>query len=185
MSFLKKLYKRPKKKEDFKISSTLDRLEEEGFKPLIKSDILEGRLSEVHKALEKMLVEDGEKQVKFKGELVDSVFRLIFVVSSAWLRSMDNPWLAHKINCYIQNYRELRNSPEFLDVLFEESMAMLNLSFTNIDVEPLRPIIIQTMPQFGGGWPTTMPTSGGKTSETYEPKPKGGPYKKEMSSKVE
>lgn len=149
--FLSKIRSKREKKarEKFEHKTIMDRLEEEGFKPLIKGDILEGRIAEVHATLQKVLKSNGQDQLEWKGELIDGVFRLIFVVSSAWLRSMDNAWLSHKINCFIQNYRELRHNREFLDMLFEEAMAILNISFTNIDVEPLRPIIIQSMP-FGG-----------------------------------
>ena len=149
MSFLKDLITKRKAKketEKFKISTTLDRLEEEGFKPLIKADILEGRIKLISDTLDKVLKSNGEDKLEFKGELVDQTYKLFMVTSSAWARSMDNPWLAHRINCFIRLYQTLRNSPAFLDDLFKCACILINVTFTNIDVEPLRPIIIQSFP---------------------------------------
>ncbi|RLI46922.1 hypothetical protein DRO69_02020 [Candidatus Bathyarchaeota archaeon] len=155
MSFLIRYLHRRKKnqKEKFEHKTVLDRLEEEGFKPLIKSDILEGRLLEIRNTLDKILKSDGNDQLKFKGKLVDEAYKLFMVCSSAWARSMDNPWLAHRINCFIKLYKTVRNSPAYLDDLFMCACILINVTFTNIDVEPLRPIIIQTIPMKKGIYP--------------------------------
>jgi len=59
---------------------------------------------------------------------------------------------------------------------------------TNIDVEPLTPIVIQTQPQYGGGFSQTLPSSGGRVSETYPSemvrRPRGGPYPKQLDTNV-
>lgn len=131
--------------EKFSVKSVLDRLEEEGLKPLIKGDILEGRL----KDLKKTLTEVSKALAKAKtpekqAEAVDKAHYLVFYISSAWLRSMENPWLADKMNDFIEQFSEVRHIPEFLDMLLDEAKAIINLAFTNIDVEPLRPIVLQT-----------------------------------------
>lgn len=148
-SIVNKFRKRKKKDDEtFRVESVMDRLEKEGFKPLIKSDILEGRIKELKEGLKNVLskLNKAESQEKM-GEGVDEAVQLVYVISSPWLRSMENRWLAHKINCFIENYRECRRIPAFLDMLVEEAKAIINMSFTNIDVEPLRPIIIQTGPR--------------------------------------
>ena len=92
-------------------------------------------------------VNNPTKTDEEKGEAIDELMRLTFLVASPWLRSMDNRWLSHKMNCFIQNYREWRVIPEFFDHLVEEAQAIINLAFCNIDIEPLTPIIIQTVGQ--------------------------------------
>lgn len=139
---------KPKPDEKFRVSSVLDKLADEGFKPLIKSDVLDSRRMSIDQELADILttVYNPTKKLKEKGEAIDKLMRLVFLVASPWLRGMDNRWLSYKVNCFIQNYREWRKIPEFYDHLLEEAKAIINLSMTNIDVEPLTPIIIFTGP---------------------------------------
>jgi len=114
---------------------------------------------------------------------------LVMDIGSPWLRSMDNPWLAHKVNCFLELYAELRSIPEFLGLLVTCASAIINLSMTNIDVEPLTPIIIQTLQPYGQfGFGETLPSSGGRISETYKGemvrRPRGGPYPNQLDSDV-
>ena len=185
---------RGKRKEEtdgkFRVSTLLDELAEEGFRPLIKADVLDSRRKSIDEELARLLVavNNPTKKDEEKGEAVDQLMQLTFLVASPWLRSMDNAWLSHKINCFVQNYREWRTMPEFYDHLVEEALAIINLAFTNIDVEPLKPLIIQTQPQYGGGFGQTLPSSGWRVSETYPSemvkRPKGGPYPKQLDTDV-
>lgn len=136
--------------EKFSVKSVLDRLEEEGLKPLLKGDVLEKRINELKTQL-KEVAEELAKAKTFdqKGKAVDKAHNLVFYVASAWLRSMENPWLADKVNDFIEQYREFRKPklPDALGMLVDEAKAIINLAFTNIDVEPLRPIVLQTGPR--------------------------------------
>ena len=138
---------RKPKQEKFRTSYVFDRLEKEGFKPLIKNDQLENRRERLRESLAVTLDSlNHAKTVEEKGQAVDEAYVLVMDIASPWLRSMDNSWLAHKVNCFIELYREFRNIPEWLDLLVSCASAIINLSMTNIDVEPLTPIIIQAMP---------------------------------------
>jgi len=154
---------RGKRKEEdgkFRVSTVLDELAEEGFRPLIKADVLDSRRISIDQELARLLVavNNPTKKDEEKGEAVDELVQLTFLVACPWLRSMDNAWLSHKINCFVQNYREWRTMPEFYDHLVEEALAIINLAFTNIDVEPLKPLIIQTQPSYGG-YSSVIPSS--------------------------
>ena len=138
-----KMRRRPRTDEQFQTSSVLQRLEKEGFRPIVKSDILEGRTKEIRQNLSFILqVLQGPYTDKQKGAAVDEIHTLMMVVGSPWLRSMDNPWLAHKVNCFLELYAELRPIPEFLGLLVTCATAIINLSMTNVDVEPLTPILV-------------------------------------------
>ena len=138
-----KMRRRPQTDEQFQTSSVLQRLEKEGFKPIVKSDILEGRTKEIRQNLSFILqVLQGPYTDKQKGAAVDEIHTLMMTTASPWLRSMDNPWLAHKVNCFLELYAELRPIPEFLGLLVTCATALINMSMTNIDVEPLTPILI-------------------------------------------
>jgi hypothetical protein len=138
-----KIRRRSRSDETFKTSSVISRLEAEGFKPLIKSDVLDARTKRIKEELDAILqILSGPYSVKNKGLAVDAVYTLMMTTASPWLRSMDNPWLAHKVNCFIELYDEFRNIPEYLGMLVTCASAIINLSMTNIDIEPLTPIVI-------------------------------------------
>lgn len=145
-----KMRKRPRTNEEFKTSSVLERLEKEGFKPIIKSDILEGRIKEIRGNLNVILqILGGQYSVEEKGVAVDEVHTLLMTVASPWLRSMDNPWLAHKVNLFLELYAEFRYIPEWLGLLITCACAIINLAMCNIDIEPLTPIILQAAQPYG------------------------------------
>ena len=145
-----KMRKRPRTNEQFKTSTALERLENEGFKPIIKSDILEGRTKEIRGNLNVILqILGGPYSIEEKGIAVDEVHTLLMTVASPWLRSMDNPWLAHKVNLFLELYAEFRYIPEFLGFLITCACAIINQSMCNIDIEPLVPIIIQAVQPYG------------------------------------
>jgi hypothetical protein len=138
-----KMRRRPKSDERFQVSSVISRLEEQGFKPIIKSDILESRVKEIRENLNVILqILGGNYSVKTKGVAVDEVHTLLMTTASPWLRSMDNPWLAHKVNCFLELYAEFRYIPEYLGMLITCATAIINMAMCNIDVEPLTPILI-------------------------------------------
>lgn len=134
--------KKPKQ-EEFKTSHVFERLEKQGFKPLIKNDQLESRRDRMRESLAVTLDSlNHAKTVEEKGKAVDEAYVLVMDIAGPWLRSMDNSWLAHKVNCFIELYAEFRYIPEWLGLLISCASAIINLSMTNIDVEPLTPIII-------------------------------------------
>ena len=138
-----KMRRRPKTNEQFKTSTVLERLEKEGFKPIIKSDILEGRIKEIRKNLNVILqILGGQFTIEEKGVAVDEVHTLLITTASPWLRSMDNPWLGHKVNMFLELYAEFRYIPEYLGLLITCACAIINMAFCNIDIEPLTPILI-------------------------------------------
>ena len=138
-----KMWKRPRSDEQFKTSSVISRLEEEGFKPIIKSDILEGRTKQMRSDLNNILqILGGNYNVDEKGVAVDQLHVLLMTTGVPWLRSMDNPWLSHKVNCFLELYAEYRPIPEWLGLLTTCATAIITMSYTNIDVEPMTPIVI-------------------------------------------
>jgi hypothetical protein len=135
--------KRPRTDEQFKTSSVLERLEREGFKPIIKSDILEGRIKEIRENLNVILqILGGQYTDEEKGVAVDEVHTLLMTTASPWLRSMDNPWLAHKVNMFLELYGEFRYIPEYLGMLITCACAIINMAMCNVDIEPMVPILI-------------------------------------------
>jgi len=184
-----KMRKRPRTDEQFKTSTALERLEREGFRPIVKADILENRVKEIRENLNAILqILGGPYSTEEKGVAVDAIHTLLITTASPWLRSMDNPWLAHKINMFLELYGEFRYIPEYLGMLITCACSLINLAMCNIDIEPLVPIIIQTQLQYGGGFGQTLPSSGGRVSETYPSemvkRPKGGPYPKQLDTDV-
>jgi len=163
-----KMRRRPRTDEQFQTSSVLQRLEKEGFKPIVKSDVLEGRTKEIRQNLNMILQILGSSQYsnEEKGVAVDEIHTLMMTTASPWLRSMDNPWLAHKVNCFLELYAELRPIPEFLGLLVTCAIALINMSMTNIDVEPLTPIIISP----GAQKETRVIQEGEERKETKEKK---------------
>lgn len=158
-----------KKKEEFTIKTVFDRLEEEGFKPLIKSDILEKRVREMKMTYREVInALNTARTDEERGIAVDKAHSLVFFIASPWLRSMENPWLANKINDFCEQWAECRAIPAFLDMLVVEAKAIINLSFANLDVEPLHPIILTALSQRDYYPPWQMPTWPTKEGEKGE-----------------
>lgn len=130
----------------FQAKTVLGRLEEEGFKPLIKADVLESRIKEVRATLAKQL-EEGDL-----GDFVDNIYNLFFTVGSAWFRSMENKFLARKVNAFLKRYNMERDidSKVALRILVREGLYLVNLAFAGLDVTPLTPIIINAGPRRRG-----------------------------------
>jgi len=138
-----KIRNKKPKEETFKTSHIFDRLEQQGFKPLIKNDQLEHRMDRLRESMAATLDSlNHAKTVEDRGKAVDEAYVLVMDIGSPWLRSMDNSWLAHKVNCFIELYAEFRYIPEWLGLLITCASAIINLSMTNIDIEPMTPIII-------------------------------------------
>lgn len=134
--------KKPKQ-EEFKTSHVFERLEKQGLKPLIKNDQLENRRDRMRESLAVTLDSlNHAKNEEEKGKAVDEAYVLVMDIAGPWLRSMDNSWLAHKVNCFIELYAEFRSMPEWLGLLVSCASAIINLSMTNIDIEPMIPIIL-------------------------------------------
>lgn len=156
-----KLANKPKSEEQFKTSRVFDRLEKQGFKPLIKNDQLEGRRDRIRESLALTLdALNNAKNAKEKGQAVDEAYILLLDIAGPWLRSMDNAWLAGKVNDFLQLYSEFRSIPGYLGLLVACVSSIINLSMTNIDVEPLTPIIIQTWQQQPSGVHTKTDSTG-------------------------
>jgi len=74
-----------------------------------------------------------------------------------------------------------------LDIhVFNDAHLILLQAYSGADVRERWATVINQPPAWGtgGGFGTTMPTSGGDVSETYPRKPQGGPYPETRSSKV-
>lgn len=133
-------------KEGFQAKSAVDRLADEGFRIIISTEVLEGRVGHQSDTIEK-----GFK--KPEGEFVDDIYRLYFATSAAWFRSMENEDLAERVEAFLERYnleRDLK-STEALRQLRQEGLYLINKSYVNMDVEPLRPFVIQTQGGYGGG----------------------------------
>lgn len=142
--------RRGKKKDNevFHVKTRMERLGEEGLRQVIKSDVTEARVQELKESLPKVLGKlNKAKTDEEKAEAVDDAVTLVFVGAVPWLRSMQNDWLADKISDFIEQYREGRDIPSFMKTLVAEAKFLINLAFTNIDVEPFPPIIIWGGPQ--------------------------------------
>jgi hypothetical protein len=142
---LKRKVKKPEE-ETINYPSAMARLEREGFKQVIKTDVLTARLNEVREQLWLALqvVHSPSFSEEEKGLAVDKAFNLTTTVATAWLRGMDNPTLHQILLSLDSNYREWRQMPAFFDQIVEECIAVIDKAFCNIDVEPLTPILIWT-----------------------------------------
>jgi len=130
-------------KEVIKYPSAMERMEREGFKQIIKSDVLTARINDLKEELWCALqVVYGPYTDEEKGLAVDKAFTLTKSAASAWLRSMDNPSLHEMLIKLNQNFREWRPMPAFYDQIIEECSTVVDKGFSNIDVEPLIPIIL-------------------------------------------
>lgn len=136
---------RKKDEDEFIAERAFDTLEMEGFRRLITTEMLEKRLAEMAKNFrqisEKLRKATSDQDM---GEAIDDAHYLLFTVGSAWLRSMENKWLARKIGDYCEQYADVRDIPAFLDMLLVESKYLINLAFTNLDVQTIKPILIQS-----------------------------------------
>lgn len=121
----------------FHAKSPTDRLADEGFKIVISSEVLEGRVGHQSETIEK-----GFK--KPEGEFVDDIYRLYFASAAAWYRAMENDDAAERLDAFLERYNLERDleSVEALRVLREEGLFLINKSYVNIDVESRTPIII-------------------------------------------
>ena len=123
--------------------SAMERMEKEGFRQVIKSDVLTARINDLKEELWRALqVVYGPFTNDEKALAVDKAFTLTKSAASAWLRSMDNPSLHKLIIELNQNFREWRPMPAFYDHIIEECITIVDMAFSNIDVEPLIPIIL-------------------------------------------
>lgn len=135
----KKEGKRETEYPRLQVEGVIRNLEEKaGLYLLNKGGYLETRLTEIHQTLTKAAIEGDI--VKY----VNNAKRLVLVVASAWLRGMQNPWLAKKVNAFLENYRVLHDVKGGLPYLAREAEVIVNLSFTNLDVEPPPPIFVQS-----------------------------------------
>jgi len=147
---------------------------------------LTGILETIETEYDHILEGDGELD-KFAFRHIKRLFRAFMTIGSPWFRGLDNRELAKKAVAFFELETMVGHLSAFYPDLKLCTEALINLSWQAIDVTPPPEIIFESkkteviQPGYGG----TMPTSGGAISQTYEPKPKGGPYEKEMSSRVE
>lgn len=155
-SVFEKYNKRRKKKkrqetgeidEDrFVARKAFDVLQEEGFRRLITTEILEKRLAQIKTVLNDVLKDLASKSYKTRKGAVDKAHTLVFHISSAWLRSMENEWLTDMMNAFIEQYSDCINIPALLPMLVDEAKMVINKSFAGIDVQTIRPIMIYSFP---------------------------------------
>ena len=128
-----------------------------------------------------------EQLDRFAFRQIKRLFRGFMTIASPWMRGLDNRELAKKAVAFFELETMVGHLPAFYPDLKLCTEALINLSWQAIDVTPQPEIIFESkkteviQPGFGG----TIPTSGGAISQTYPSKPKGPPYDKELSSRVE
>jgi len=148
--------KEKKKKEDFKIKRVFDDMVQEGFRLLIKNDILMQRNQDIKEDIAKIqFILDHSKTDEDKKTAVTMAYALIHHASVSWLRIMENTWLGTKVTDFFEQYVALHDLPEYYEDLVNESKAIISI-FSNVDVEPLRPLVIQS---FGKGVNPRNPSS--------------------------
>lgn len=136
--------KEKKQKEDFKIKRVFDDMAQEGFRLLIKNDILMQRNDDIKMDISKIQhILDNAETDKDRKAAVTMAYALIHYVSVSWLRIMENTWLGSKVTDFFEQYVALNDLPVYYEDLVNESKAIISI-FSNIDVEPLRPLVIQS-----------------------------------------
>lgn len=125
---------------EYEPTSALDRLAEEGIRPLIMTEQLENRLAIMVQSVRDTVnaIFDPEKSVEDKMKALDKGLEMCVLISQAWGRGLQ-VW-----HVFSAQYRELRTMPAFWDSLVEEFIDMINKGWIPQDVLTPRPIVMIT-----------------------------------------
>lgn len=141
-----------KEEEEFRVASIWGQLEKEGFRPLVKGGFLDRRLekfkNQIPEVLGNLLFAESFKDKKVA---IIGAYLLVFE-NVAWLRTIENRDLASKINDFLEQVEECINNEGFAHTLVTEAASLFK-EFVNLDVEPLRPLIVHS----GGMGPYVNP----------------------------
>lgn len=120
-------------------------LEQAGFRMLIKNEVLANRLAEMKSELEKisLIINSSDATTEQKKLAIESLYNLFQADTASWLRLLENKNLRKKINMFLLQYISAHDLESHYYDLIAEGRSIIAL-FSNIDVEPLPPIIIHT-----------------------------------------
>lgn len=140
------------------------------FKKLIMTDTLNERRDEITEAIKKIAKEIGNlydntangnnaSPQKIQAALMfvlGDIHAAYFNTTSPYARSRDDEFFDELYTLFLDRCRAFGDVKKALIGLFMNFMRVVNLAFTNRDVEPPPPIIIHTMEQRGQYPPTTF-----------------------------
>lgn len=130
-----------------------------GFKFLIKTDTLDDRRYKIRDGIREIsamyaksvTITDKEKLLQACILIVEDIHAIYFETTSAWMRSREAEWLDEKYSLFLKRCEMYGDIPSALPNLLKNAKKIMNLAFTNLDVEPQTPIVIFT-PQQGSGF---------------------------------
>lgn len=123
---------------EYEPTSALERLAEQGIRPLIMTEQLENRLAMMVQTVRNTvtIIFDPTKSVEDKMKALDKGLEMCVVVSMAWGRGLQ-VW-----HTFSAQFRELRPMPAFWDSLVEEFIDMVNKGWIPQDILTPRPIVM-------------------------------------------
>lgn len=132
---------------EYEPTSALERLAEQGIRPLIMTEQLENRLALMVQTVRDTVttVFDPNTKVEDKMKALDKGVEMCLVISQAWGRGLQ-VW-----HVFSAQFRELRTMPAFWDSLVEEFIDMINKGWLPQDVLTPRPVVMITPVVKGGG----------------------------------
>lgn len=163
------------------LKTTLSRLEKEGILRVLTTDVLEHRVQNLYTGLaealktfrdgallelipEDLLAKLDKKErnklikqaiagIKKQREALDNIVLLLTNSAWPWNRAGDrhNRLMAFIVDEFLQDYEELKSSPEYYDDLYTMALSIIQKSFMGEDVTKEVPIAI-FMPQGGRGY---------------------------------
>lgn len=131
-------FTKPSDKVEFVPTSAMDRLAQQGIRPLIMTEQLENRIAlmtHIRKLIKNVYTGTSLKQ---QLDAIDEALPLILIVSQPWGRGHD-VWTT-----FSAQFRELRTMPAFMDTMIEEFLDMLNHGWLPQDVITPTPIVMFT-----------------------------------------
>jgi len=163
------------------LKTTLSRLEKDGLLRVLTTDVLENRVQNLYQGLSSALATfregasmelipeelleklDKKERMKYvkkaiagiqkKREALDNIVLLLTNSAWPWNRAGDkhNRLMAFIVDEFLQDYEELKSSPEYYDDLYTMALSIIQKSFMGEDVTKEVPIVI-FMPQGGKGF---------------------------------
>ena len=132
---------------EYEPTSALERLAEEGIRPLIMTEQLENRLAMMVQTVRNTVtaVFNPKTSLKDKMKALDKGLEMVVVVAQAWGRGL------HVWHVFSAQFRELRPMPAFWDSLVEEFIDMVNKGWIPQDVLTPRPVVMITPIVKSGG----------------------------------
>ena len=130
------------------------------FQIAIKQDTLVSRIEEVKdwwKEIDDEIKKyeneysDGNIQINvfmlppnIKRKIINKGISMLYAAAIPWLRIYDNGELTTVIDNFLQTVEECYPNDKLLDLIIHEILLILAKSFSNKDVEPLPPLVMQS-----------------------------------------